>query len=64
MTAMGTTPFWARCECGHTWVAAYAPMDLAKFAKVVGRATCPKCAETKKIYLAKQDNGVLIGDGK
>lgn len=38
---------WVKCrddKCGHCWIAAYYPMELAKFAKVAMQAKfCPKC---------------------
>lgn len=37
-------PFWARCRaCDHRWIAAYVPMNITTFAKLVKTARCPKC---------------------
>jgi len=63
---MSSTPelnkaFWAKCgECQHIWPAAYYPYDLAKFARVVARSVCPKCGEDKRVFIAKQNDGVLL----
>lgn len=53
--------FWVKCSaCGHTWIAAYLPMELHKFAKVA-KANCPMCAAPpKKVFVAKQKDGVLM----
>jgi hypothetical protein len=55
-----TKAFWAKCQCGHIWAAAYYPLDMAKFATILMRCTCPKCGERKRITPAKQDNGKLL----
>lgn len=34
-------------ECGHSWIAAYLPLEVSKFALILSRAICPKCAATK-----------------
>lgn len=54
-------PFWLKCVlCAHVWIGAYVPMEVSKFARIVGRAHCPKCAApAKDIVPAKQDDGVL-----
>lgn len=59
--SVGDKAFWVKCEpCGHVWAAAYFPMDAMKFARIAQRhAACPKCGERKRVYVAKQDNGVL-----
>lgn len=46
-----------RCEdCGHSWIAAYLPMAMAKVAKLMKGIACPKCgAAAKRIFLAKPD---------
>jgi hypothetical protein len=37
-------PFWAHCKvCGWAWVAAYVPMAIGLFARVVKGQVCPKC---------------------
>lgn len=53
--------FWVKCSaCKHTWIAAYLPMELNKFAKVA-KASCPMCAAPpKKVFVAKQKDGVLM----
>lgn len=55
--------FWAKCsdpECGHCWIAAYFPMEVAKFARIAMQSKlCPKCG-AKKPVVAKQENGVLM----
>lgn len=41
-------PFHARCNgCGHVWPAAYAPLPLAQFAKLLKAAWCPMGCEAK-----------------
>jgi hypothetical protein len=58
---MPRKPFWAKCpSCSHCWPAAYAPMEVALFAKTVMRAACPMCACSKGILIAKQNDGELL----
>lgn len=41
-----------RCgACHHTWVGLYLPMLLVKAATVMKRLSCPRCGETKRIFL-------------
>lgn len=50
--------FWAKCAaCAHCWPAGYYPMPLADFARIIGRAICPKCGGDALV--AKQRDGVL-----
>lgn len=53
------TEFRVHCGgCGHEWVAAWLPMGLDTFAKVLKRAACPSCgADAKRIFAgpAKKD---------
>ena len=55
--------FWVKCsddKCRHCWIAAYFPMEVAKFAKIAVQSKyCPKCGAAKPV-VAKQDNGVLM----
>lgn len=61
MSDLGDKPFWAKCwSCEHIWPAAYLPMEMAKAAKVLRAATCPKCGERKRVGVAKQDDGKLL----
>lgn len=58
-----TKPFWVKCrdeKCGHCWPAAYAPMEMAKFAKAAAANAryCPKCGEPNAL-VAKQTDGIL-----
>lgn len=56
----GDRPFWAKCSaCQHIWAAAYYPIDLGTMAKILKRAACPKCGNTKP-GVAKQDDGRLL----
>jgi Zn finger protein HypA/HybF involved in hydrogenase expression len=42
-------PFGARCiKCGHTWTAAFLPMEMATFARLVGALHCPACGADSK----------------
>lgn len=34
-------------ECGHVWVICYLPMALEDVARLMKRAACPACAETR-----------------
>ena len=37
-------PFRVRCgDCEHEWVAAYLPMALEKWCRVIGSVHCPAC---------------------
>jgi hypothetical protein len=40
--------------CGHTWIIAYLPMEMAKVAKVMSAALCPKCGVKKEIFMPKE----------
>lgn len=56
--------FWAKCgnaECRHCWPAAYYPADLGDFAKIMLKASCPKCGHDRPL-IARQDAGVLQED--
>lgn len=45
--------FWVTCPvCAHTWIVAYLPMEMAKAAKVMNAAHCPKCGEKKGLTVA------------
>lgn len=50
---------WAKCPaCGHTWAAAYYPMELAKMARIAkAHSACPKCGSPGAV--AKQNDGRL-----
>lgn len=39
-------------SCGHTWVIAYLPMEMARVARLMRGAHCPKCGETKELFMA------------
>ncbi len=38
--------------CNHVWVAAYYPMEAELFCRILARATCPMCGNTKP-YMGK-----------
>lgn len=45
-------PVFLECRpCGHTWIAAWLPMPVSDFARLMKRAACPKCAQRKQIYM-------------
>lgn len=46
---------YGRCQCSHVWAIVYLPMPLAQAAKVMSRATCPKCGATKDIKVANAE---------
>ena len=53
--------FWVKCaNCLHCWIAAFYPGEAVRFSKVAraNSKLCPKCG-SKKVVVAKQDNGVL-----
>lgn len=53
-------PFWAKCpSCAHCWAAAYLPMEISQCAKLLQKASCQNCGETKHIGIAKQKDGKL-----
>ena len=50
MSADDRQPVYLQCRaCDHTWIAAWLPMSVEKFARLLKRATCPQCGETKQI---------------
>ena len=58
MIEQASKPMWAKCaKCAHCWPAVYYPMEAALFAKIIGKAICPKCGG--KALVAKQSDGVL-----
>lgn len=60
MTEEPSKPFYAKCgQCSHIWPAAYYPVDLTTFAKITKSAACPKCGERKRVFIAKQEDGIL-----
>lgn len=61
--AVGTKPFWGRCDaCGHCWPVAWLPMLLSAAAGLMQAARCPRCSGGK-VMVAKQDDGVLLEPG-
>jgi len=54
-------PFWVKCPpCGHVWAAAYAPMEMGAFGRLLAATRCPNCGSGPKgILIAKQKEGVL-----
>jgi hypothetical protein len=58
--------FWVHCsQCEFAWVAAYLPMEIEKFAKLIKKASCPKCAAgAPHIYCGRgetEDEQGLVG---
>jgi Zn finger protein HypA/HybF involved in hydrogenase expression len=53
-------PFWVKCDdCSHTWSPLSLPMEMRKAAKIMKlHNKCPNC-RSKKVFVAKQTNGVL-----
>jgi len=50
------TPFWVHCKtCGHEWILLYAPIPMAKFARIAKSPHCPKCHEEKKVFCGRDD---------
>jgi ribosomal protein S27AE len=50
-----TDSLWVRCQqCGHTWAAAFYPMELMKFARALKANTrvCPRCAASPSAVMA------------
>ncbi len=38
------SPLWVQClDCGHAWVALYAPMELGKAASLLRNLHCQNC---------------------
>lgn len=61
--APSSLAFWAKCRsCFHCWPAAYYPHELGRFARIIGRAICPKCGDRKPL-IAKQADGILMEPG-
>lgn len=45
-------PAHAHCQaCGHVWVFAHVPCPLSVFVRQLKRAICPKCGETKRLFM-------------
>jgi DNA-directed RNA polymerase subunit M/transcription elongation factor TFIIS len=45
-------PVFLQCKpCGFAWIGAYLPMPMGDFARLLKRATCPKCGQRKQVYL-------------
>lgn len=45
-------PVFLECRpCGFAWIACYVPMPLSAFARLLKRATCPKCGKHTQLYL-------------
>jgi hypothetical protein len=52
--------FWAKCRaCAHCWIAAYLPMDIMAASKMLAKAACPMCGDSKPL-VAAQDSGELL----
>jgi len=46
---------WVTCPpCKYTWIVAYLPMEMAKAARVMKAAHCPKCGEKKVLTVATE----------
>lgn len=47
---------WVTCKpCGHTWVAAYLPMEMRKVATLMEKLHCPKCGEgNKQLFMSSE----------
>jgi hypothetical protein len=46
----GKQPVYGACgRCRHSWIVAYLPMPLDRFAQVLRRATCPACGESRRL---------------
>ena len=51
-------------KCNHIWTAAYLPMEMTLFGKLLQNLRCPMCAATNKdITPAKQNDGALEETG-
>lgn len=47
------TPVYLRCaRDDHQWIAAWLPMELGKFARLLKKATCPMCGKTDQVYMS------------
>lgn len=55
-------PQWLFCgDCEYVWIGIFLPMEMAKYARLLRRAFCPKCGATAgKIRFAKQQTGALL----
>lgn len=54
--------FWVKCgACAHCWVAAFYPGNGLRFSRTAraNSRACPKCGH-KKVWVAKQNDGVLL----
>lgn len=46
------TPVYLRCRRDqHQWIAAWLPMNLGAFARLLEKATCPLCGKTDQVYM-------------
>lgn len=50
-------PFNVRCAgCEHVWTAAYTPLPIETFGKLLKGLCCPMCGgDSTKIFLAKKE---------
>lgn len=47
--------FWMTCKpCRHAWIVAYLPMEMAKAARLMANAACPKCGSKKELFVASE----------
>jgi hypothetical protein len=47
------TPVYLHCRpCDHQWIAAWLPMEMGKFARLMKKATCPMCGKTDGVYMS------------
>jgi hypothetical protein len=50
-----------RCrKCGHTWIAAYLPMNLTVAGKLLKRAACARCGDLKPVMASDAERLALV----
>lgn len=58
-------PMLVNCRpCGHTWVAAYLPMDMMLFASLLKTSRCPHCGGSgKTLFVASKEQTAAFERG-
>ncbi len=47
-------------KCGHVWIAAYLPLNMAEVAKMMKRVYCPVCLDTKPLVAKTEEIAAVL----